>query len=101
MLNWHSSMSDPIYAVGSYYVDNRAYPDADIVSQAVLNLSIDLNQHQRMLLGDVVMVKRGCRMVDLKVFAGYTQEQLSDNIADLKEIILHLGQNLTQDYHAT
>lgn len=32
--NWHSGM-DPVYAVGSFYVDGRAYPDASVVERAI------------------------------------------------------------------
>lgn len=34
MQQWHSSMGDPIYAVGSYYFANVVYPDADVVRRA-------------------------------------------------------------------
>lgn len=35
MLHWHSSGSDPIYAVGSFYVSNKPYPNRDIVERAL------------------------------------------------------------------
>jgi len=98
MLNWHSSMSDPIYAVGSFYIDGQVYPKSDIVRDALHNLTKDLEQSKRMLAGEKVMVERGGKQVDLKVFAGYTSTTLSEMVADLSEITLYLGQYLEEDY---
>ena len=35
MHNWHSSMGDPLYAVGSYFVGGDDYPDRDVVVRAL------------------------------------------------------------------
>lgn len=34
MQNWHSSMGDPIYAVGSYYFSDMEYPKREVVEEA-------------------------------------------------------------------
>jgi hypothetical protein len=91
-------MSDPIYAVGSFYVDGQVYPTQDTVQCALDALTQDLEQSKGMLEGHKVMVERGGVKVDLKVFTGYTEEQLKENIADLEEITLYLGQYLAEDY---
>lgn len=98
MLNWHASMSDPIYAVGSYYLDDRIYPEQDVVQGALDGLNQDLEQRKGMLEGYQIMVERGGLQVDLKVFAGYTNEELKESISDLEEIILYLSQYLAEDY---
>lgn len=98
MLNWHSSMGDPIYAVGSYYVSGKVYPDAEVVRRALDSLSFELDKSKRMLVGEQVMVERHGKQVDLRVFAGYTNADLSDNITDLGEITLYLEQYLNEDY---
>ena len=43
MCQWHSSMGDPIYAVGSYYVSGKAYPDAEVVGDALSRLETYLS----------------------------------------------------------
>lgn len=98
MLNWHASMSDPIYAVGSFYVSGQVYPTQDTVQCALDSLQQDLEQSKGMLCGHKIMVERGGVQVDLKVFAGYTEEQLKENIADLEEITHNLWQCLAEDY---
>lgn len=98
LCNWHSSMGDPIYAVGSFYVSGQVYPDKEIVENALTSLTSTLEQSRRMLIGEKVMVERQGKKVDLKVFAGYTQEDLHENIADLEELCDELQQFITEDY---
>lgn len=98
LCQWHSSMYDPIYAVGSFYVDNQVYPKKEIVEDAVSNLSGDLSEFQRMLDGEQVMVQRYGKQVDLKVFAGYTSEVLTAHVADLEEIVSELESFMAEDY---
>lgn len=98
LCNWHSSMHDPVYAVGSFYIDSRVYPDKDVVVDAVYNLTRDLDQFRRMQKGEAVMVERQGRKVDLKVFAGYTETDINDNILDLEEILSSLEEFMTEDY---
>lgn len=98
LCNWHSSMHDPVYAVGSFYIDRQVYPDKEIVENALTNLTNDLDQFRRMLAGEKVMVERQGRKVDLKVFAGYTRDNLRENITDLEEIVSELQRFMTEDY---
>lgn len=95
---WHSSMHDPIYAVGSFYVDNKVYPDESVVDAALSNLQRDLDQFQRMAKGEAVMVTRQGSQVNLKEFAGYTEDDLEENSADLEQIIAELTEFKNQDY---
>lgn len=98
LCQWHSSMHDPIYAVGSFYVSGQVYPQKGIVEDAISNLTKDLDEARRMLIGEKVMVTRQGRRVDLKVFAGYTDDDLRENIADLEEIVEELQRFMTEDY---
>lgn len=98
LCQWHSSMHDPVYAVGSFYIDGTVYPDKEIVESALRNLTRDLNQFRCMQKGEPVMVERQGRKVDLKVFAGYTTTDIEDNIADLEEITSELSRFLSEDY---
>lgn len=98
LCNWHASMYDPVYAVGSFYIDGTRYPDKEIVQDAIDNLTRDLNQFRCMQKGEPVMVERQGRKVDLKVFAGYSEIDIEDNIADLEEITSELSRFLTEDY---
>jgi hypothetical protein len=98
LCEWHSSMNDPIYAVGSFYVSDNVYPDKGIVKNAIFALTSDLNQHKRMLNGERVMVIRSGKQVNLKKFAGYTDSQLKENIADLEEIVSELQRFMAEDY---
>lgn len=43
MQHWHSSMGDPIYAVGSYYFAEMTYPDPKLVVRARDSLAQSLN----------------------------------------------------------
>lgn len=98
LCNWHSSMHDPIYAVGSFYVSGQVYPDKSIVEDAISSLTSTLEESKRMLAGEKVMVVRQGRKIDLRVFAGYTDTDLNDNISDLSEIVDELQNYLTEDY---
>lgn len=100
LCQWHGSMSDPIYAVGSFYVDGQVYPDKEVVESALTSLTSTLSENRRMLIGEKVWVERGGKRVDLKVFAGYTQDDLRENIADLEEITEELQRFMTEDYNA-
>lgn len=91
-------MHDPVYAVGSFYIDGTVYPDKEIVERALRNLTSDLDQFRRMLVGEKVMVTRQGKQVDLRVFAGYTRDNLRENISDLEEITSELSRFLTEDY---
>lgn len=35
LTQWHSSMGDPIYAVGSFYIDGHEYPDDEVLESAI------------------------------------------------------------------
>jgi hypothetical protein len=98
LCNWHSSMGDPIYAVGSFYVSGQVYPDKSIVEDAISSLTSTLEESKRMLAGESVMVVRQGRKVDLRVFAGYSDSDLEENISDLSEIVDELSNYLTEDY---
>jgi len=100
MLDWHGGQGDPVYAVGSFYVDNKVYPKKEVVEDALGNLSSDLSQTERMLNGESVMVSRQGRQVDLRQFAGYSDKELTDNIEDLTEITESLQKYLANDYQS-
>ena len=38
MQDWHRSMGDPIYAVGSYHFTGKLHPQRDVVERAEANL---------------------------------------------------------------
>lgn len=99
LCNWHRSMNDPIYMVGSFYLSDKVYPDGDIVSDAMNNLSIDLSEREKMLRGEKVSVPG--KTDDLRSFAGYTDKQLKEDISDLKEIIFFLKMRLQEDHNIT
>ena len=44
LTQWHSSGDDPIYAVGSFYVDGRPYPSLHVLERAVSNAEACLRQ---------------------------------------------------------
>lgn len=103
LCQWHSSMHDPIYAVGSFYVSGQVYPKKEIVEDAISNLTSDLDKFQRMQKGEIVRQYNshyGRWIEDQRKFAGYTDEELSDNIADIQEIVAELRNFLTEDYPA-
>ncbi len=101
MQQWHSSMGDPIYAVGSFYFSGQVYPDKEIVENAISNLTSDLERFQRMQRGEKVSQYNshyGRWIDDQRAFAGYTDEELSDNIADIQEIVSELRRFMQEDY---
>jgi hypothetical protein len=51
MSGWHSSSGDPIYAVGSFFVSGKDYPDLDVVRRAEANLERDLAGAKKKLHG--------------------------------------------------
>lgn len=95
---WHSGQWDPVYMVGSFYISDEVYPDKEIVQEALSSLETTLDQNRRMLLGEKVMVTRNGHKVSLKEFAGYSDEQLQDNISELEEITVALEEYLEEDY---
>lgn len=98
LCQWHSSMHDPIYAVGSFYFSGHVYPNKEIVEDAVRSITSTLNEQKAMLRGERVAVSRNCQMVDLKEFAGYDDDTLRTNIEDLEEIVGELSRFLKEDY---
>lgn len=101
---WHSSMSDPIYAVGSFYFAGQVYPKKEVVEDCISNLKKDIDQCKRMLKGEKVRVWNshyGRWTEDLKAFAGYTNRQLKKNIKDLEEILSEVERFLTEDYNGS
>jgi hypothetical protein len=98
MQSWHSSMSDPIYAVGSFYFSGEPYPDRMIVEDAIHNLEHDLDERKRMMAGEKVMVQRNGKSVDLRKFAGFTDEQLAEDAEDLEEIVEALKEQMREDH---
>jgi len=94
---WHSSMSDPIYAVGSFYFSDWVYPNPLIVRDAIHSLEHTLQENKDMLEGKPVMVVRQERTIDLKEFAGYSDEELQDNINELMELIASLRLQFKED----
>lgn len=96
MQQWHSSMGDPIYAVGSYYFAGDRYPVKATVEDALLNLQSDLSQARQMDRGKKIYIHNG--MTDLKTFGGFTRRRLRENIKDLREITEALKEFLEKDY---
>lgn len=97
LMNWHSSQNDPIYAVGSLFFDDQVCPK-DIVEDCLFNLNHSLDEFQRMQKGEVLMVRRYGGEVDLRKFAGYTDEEIEENISDLTEIVSEVKRFLEEDY---
>ena len=42
MQHWHSSGSDPIYAVGSFYFAGKQYPTRNVVEAALTRIVADI-----------------------------------------------------------
>ncbi len=98
---WHSSMGDPVYAVGSFYFADQVYPDKSIVEDCIANLESDIAKFEKMLAGEKVSVYNshyGRQVDDLRSFAGYTDEELTNNVADLSEIVFYLKKFMEEDY---
>jgi hypothetical protein len=101
MQQWHSSMHDPVYAVGSFYFSNQVYPDKAIVEHALRNMTEDIEKFQKMLRGEKVSEYKsfvGAMVDDVKAWAGYTDDQLTDNVRDLTEIVSELKRFMKEDY---
>jgi hypothetical protein len=98
MLQWHGGQDDPIYAVGSYYISDKEYPDVDVAQDALANLEMEWEDFERMRGGEAVMVRRQGRQVDLRKFAGYSDEDLEENAEDLAEILDTLREQMVEDY---
>lgn len=101
LCQWHSSMHDPIYAVGSFYVDDKKYPNHEIVDEALTSLRKDRDEFVRMQKGEKVAKYNshyGRWIEDRRAFAGYTDEELSNNIEELNQIILDLSVMFNNDY---
>lgn len=97
MQQWHASMHDPIYAVGSFYSAGKAYPKVEVVVDALDNLSYDLDKHKRMLAGEKIAT---IRTDDLRKFARYSDNELQNDINDLEEIVSELKRFMREDYNA-
>lgn len=95
---WHASMYDPVYAVGSFYFAGQKYPKKEIAQSALVNLQNDLDETKRMLVGESIKVVRNNSVVDLRTFAGYSDEELQERIDDLEEIIKELKRFIEKDY---
>lgn len=98
ILGWHSSINDPIYAVGSFYVDNKEYPDKTIVENALRNLLNELEEQKLMLEGKDVVYLIQRRWKSVKEFAGYTDSELTENINELKIVCEGIQSFLEDDY---
>jgi hypothetical protein len=62
MHNWHSSMGDPIYAVGSYFVSGKDYPDRDVVVRALDRIErLMLHEKSRANLRELRSIHAGLR----------------------------------------
>jgi hypothetical protein len=94
-------MSDPVYAVGSLYFAGQVYPDKSIVEDCLANLNDDLAKFKKMLVGEKVSQYNnhyGKMIDDQRKFAGYTDDELITNIAELEEIVSELSQFMQKDY---
>jgi len=47
MMHWHSGQHDPVYAVASFWIDGKAYPNLDIVRRARTFLLFDLTKAKK------------------------------------------------------
>lgn len=101
LCQWHGSMNDPVYAVGSFYVANQRYPKHEIVKDALHNLRSDRDDFVRMRKGEKVSRYNshyGRWIEDQRAFAGYTDEQLAENIDELNSLIMDLNAMFDHDY---
>lgn len=98
MLEWHGGQDDPVYAVGSFYIDSQRYPDPAVARDALANLEAELDETERMRGGERVMVRRHGKQVDLRKFAGYTDRDLEERAIDLSEIVDALRVQMVEDY---
>jgi phosphoenolpyruvate-protein kinase (PTS system EI component) len=101
LCQWHDSMSDHIYAVGSFYLGGHKYPEQKIVQSAINKINKLIDQNKKMIAGEKVTasIMFGTQITnDLKQFAGYNNKELKENIKDLKEISNGLLEFLKNDY---
>lgn len=77
LCQWHSSQGDPIYAVGSYYVSDRVYPDQEVVGDCLSRLEMYLS---------MAKAKRHPSKRDYEI------------IADLQELCDSVQQQAKEDY---
>jgi hypothetical protein len=99
LCQWHSSSADPIYAVGSFYVGGRKYPQLAVVVDALARVHDELSKQRRMLAGEKVSAPtQNGHTDDLCAFAGYKPADLKANVADLAEIATELKQCIEDDY---
>lgn len=101
LCQWHSSMHDPVYAVGSFYNADQRYPKKEIVEAALESMSSDIEKFKRMLAGEKVSQYNshyGKMIDDQRAFAGYSDDDLKENIADLEEIVAELTKFMQEDY---
>lgn len=95
---WHASMYDPVYAVGSFYFSDQKYPKKEIVENALANLQGDLEDNKQMLNGEGIKCVRNGNSVDLKTWAGFSDKELQERVDDLEEIIKELKRFIEKDY---
>ena len=99
LLQWHASMNDPVYAVGSFYCSDKVYPDPKIVEDAISNLESELDQTLRMLNGAKVRARTAFGMTDdLRKFAGYKKSELHERKSELIALVGVLRQYLAFDH---
>lgn len=99
MQSWHSSLWDPIYMVGSLYYDGEKYPDPEIVESALRNLQQDMEKKVRMLKGEKISAPTAYGTTDdLRKFAGFTDQELVEDLAELEEIVAALEWQMKEDY---
>ena len=100
MLEWHGGQDDPVYAVGSFYIDGTVYPHPRVVWDAIFNLNRELTKFRRMNRGVKVSASTAYGTTDdLKRFAGYTRRTIRENIADLRSIVEALERYRDEDYN--
>lgn len=68
---WHGSMGDPIYAVGSYYYDDRVYPKKSVVEDALSSIESMIPRAAR---GEHGWTRQDAKQ--LEVIAKYLREAL-------------------------
>lgn len=98
MQNWHSSMGDPIYAVGSYYFAGMVYPDRAIVENAITSFERMHDEYARMLRGEIVWVVRNGARVSLAKFAGFKKKEMRERLAEVEAILEALRAQDAEDY---
>lgn len=98
LLEWHKGQTDPVYAVGSFYISGDVYPTVAIVNDAIWNLTRAMREFEAMAKGEAVMVRRNGAQVDLAKFAGYSVEECAERAAELDQLIAELEICVDEDY---